>query len=214
MARLRVLLADDHRMLTETLQLVLCRDFEIVGIVENGRELVEAAKRLKPDIIVADIFMSGLNGIEAARRIQNMTPAPKVIFLTMHEDATFATAAFRAGASGYVPKRAAAAEVTAAIQEVAQGRTYISPLVSRDVLKALKERRARPETLKPELTSRQREILQLLAEGKAPKEISAILNISTRTVEFHKYRIIQLTGARTIADLTRYAIAHGIVQAT
>jgi DNA-binding NarL/FixJ family response regulator len=208
----RVLLGDDHRMFSEGLKRILGPEFEIVETVENGRDLITAAARLRPDVIVADISMPSLNGIEAARRIRKMPHAPKIVFLTMHEDATFATAAFRAGASGYVLKRSAPGEIVTAIQEAVQGRIYISPLITGDVLNALIEKHEHPERLKPELTSRQREILQLFAEGKSPKEIAAVLNISIRTVEFHKYRVMEATGARSIAELTRYAIAHGIVQ--
>ncbi len=201
-------------MFSEGLRHLLEPQFEVVGIIENGRDLISAAGRLRPDVIVADISMPSLNGIEAARRIRKIPHAPRIVFLTMHEDATFATAAFKAGASGYVPKRSPPAEIITAIQEAIQGRIYISPLVAGDVLGTLMEKRNQPEKLKPELTSRQREILQLFAEGKSPKEIAAILNVSVRTVEFHKYRIMEATGARTIAELTRYAIAHGIVQAS
>jgi DNA-binding NarL/FixJ family response regulator len=199
-------------MFSEGLRRILEPQFEIVGVVENGRDLLAAAAPLRPDVIVADISMPLLNGIEAARRIRKIPHAPKIVFLTMHEDATFAKAAFRAGASGYVLKRSAPAEVMAAIQEAMRGRIYISPLVAGDLLNTLMEKHEHTERLKPELTSRQREVLQLLAEGKSPKQIAGLLNISVRTVEFHKYRIMVDTGARTLAELTRYAIAHGIVQ--
>lgn len=212
MGRPRVLIGDDHVMFSEGLRRILDPYFEIVGIMGNGRDLIDAVEPLRPDVIVADISMPLLNGIEAARRIRKMPHVPKIVFLTMHEDATFATAAFQAGASGYVLKRSAPAEIITAIQEAVRGRTYISPLVAGDVLNTLIEKRDHPEKLKPELTSRQREILQLMAEGKSPKQIAAILDISPRTVEFHKYRIMEATGERTIAELTSYAIAHGIIQ--
>jgi DNA-binding NarL/FixJ family response regulator len=212
MARLRVLLGDDHRMFSEGLQRILEPQFEIVGIVENGRDLLTSAASLRPDVIVVDISMPLLNGIEAARRMRKIPHAPKIVFLTMHEDATFAKAAFRAGASGYVLKRSAPAEVMAAIQEASRGRIYISPLVAGDLLNTLMEKHEHPERLRSELTSRQREVLQLFAEGKSPKEIATLLNVSARTVEFHKYRIMEATGARTLAELTRYAVTHGIVQ--
>jgi len=212
MGRPRVLLGDDHVMFSEGLRHILEPHFEIVGVMENGRDLVNAVERLRPEVIVTDISMPLLNGIEAARRIRKLPHAPKIVFLTMHEDATFATAAFQAGASGYVLKRSAPAEIITAIQEALRGRTYISPLIAGDILSTLLEKGSQPEKLKPELTSRQTEILQLLAEGKSPKEVAAILNISTRTVEFHKYRIMEATGIRTIAELTQYAIAHGIIQ--
>jgi DNA-binding NarL/FixJ family response regulator len=212
MGRPRVILGDDHVMFTEGLRHILEPYFEIVGVIENGRDLVNAVERLGPEVVVTDISMPLLNGIEAARRIRKMPNAPKIVFLTMHEDATFATTAFQAGASGYVLKRSAPAEIITAIQEALRGRTYISPLVAGDVLHTLLDKGREPEKLKPELTSRQTEILQLLVEGKSPKEVAVILNISTRTVEFHKYRIMEVTGIRTIAELTRYAIAHGIIQ--
>jgi len=201
-------------MFGEGLRRILEPHFEVVGLIGDGRELIDAVGRLQPDVIVTDISMPSLNGIEAARRIRKLPHPPKIVFLTMHDDATFATAAFQAGASGYVLKRSAPSEIIAAIQEATRGRTYISPLVAGDVLTALMAKHDHPEDLKPELTSRQREILQLLAEGKSPKEIGAALNISTRTVEFHKYRIMEVTGVHTIAELTTYAITHGIIQPT
>jgi len=214
MSRLRVLLADDHRMFSEGIARLLESQFEIVGIVENGRDLIAGAKRLQPDVILVDISMASLNGIEAARRIQKIPNPPKIVFLTMHEDATYVAAAFQAGGSGYVLKRSAPPEIITAVREAMRGRTYVSSLVDRGLVEILMKRIAHPEKVRPELTSRQREILQLLAEGKSAKEISGILNISARTVEFHKYRIMATTGVRTIADLTRYAITHGIVQAS
>lgn len=212
MGRPRILLADDHVLFSEGLRRILEPQFEIVGTVENGRDLIAAAEKLHPDVIIADISMPSLNGIEAARRLQKMPHAPKIVFLTMHEDTTFATAAFQAGAMSYVLKRSGAQEIITAVQEAALGRSYLSPLVAGDVLRNLVAQRNHPEKFHPDLTSRQREILQLFAEGKSPKEISVILNVSVRTIEFHKYRIMKATGAKTIADLTRYAIAHGIAQ--
>ena len=214
MSRLRVMLADDHRMFSEGIARLLEPQFEIVGIVENGRDLIAGAKRLQPDVILVDISMASLNGIEAARRIQKIPNPPKIVFLTMHEDATYVAAALQAGGAGYVLKRSAPPEIITAVREAMRGRTYVSSLVDRGLVEILMKRIAHPEKVRPELTSRQREILQLLAEGKSAKEISGILNISARTVEFHKYRIMATTGVRTIADLTRYAITHGIVQAS
>ena len=214
MGRPRVLLGDDHAMFSEGLRHILKPHFEVAGIVENGRELLAAAEKLRPDVVVADISMPLLNGIDAARRLQKSPHPPKLIFLTMHEDGTFAAAAFRAGALGYVVKRSAPSELITAIREALQGRTYISPLIAGDVLNIiLTEERERPENSKPDLTPRQREVLQLFAEGKSPKEIAAILNVSPRTVEFHKYRILEAIGGRSIAELTRYAVTHGIVHA-
>jgi DNA-binding NarL/FixJ family response regulator len=200
-------------MFSEGLRHLLEPQFDVIGVAENGRDLITAAARLQPDVIVADISMPLLNGIEAARRLRKTPHAAKIVFLTMHEDATFATAAFRAGASGYVLKRSAPTELVTAIQEAVRGHSFISPLITGDFVYALTKKDSQPEKLKTELTSRQREILQLFAEGKSPKEIATILNISVRTVEFHKYRIMEATGGRTVAELTRYAVAHGIVQA-
>jgi DNA-binding NarL/FixJ family response regulator len=211
-ARTRILLADDHVMFIEGLRKLLGLKFEIVGVIANGRDVIPAAERLHPDVVVVDISMPLLNGIEAARRISELPHAPKTVFLTMHEDPTFAAAALQAGASGYVLKRSKPAEIITAIQKAIRGGIYISPLLRCDLLTTLLEKHGQVQKLKPELTLRQREILQQLAEGKSPKEIGAILNISAKTVEYHKYRIMNATGVRTIAELTRYAIAHGIVQ--
>ena len=211
MARPRVLLGDDHVMFCEGLRSILEPHFEVVGIVENGQELVAAAERLRPDVVVADVSMPLLNGIGAARKLQKMKRPPKIVFLTMHADATYATEAFRAGASGYVLKSSPASEIVTAIQESIQGRTHISAVVAGGVLGGLMESRTDQKKRIAELTSRQKEILQLIAEGKAPKEIAAMLHVSSRTVEFHKYRIMEAIGVRTIAELTRYAVNHGIV---
>ena len=211
MARPCVLLGDDHVMFCEGLRSILEPHFEVVGIVENGQELVAAAERLQPDVVVADISMPLLNGIGAARKLQKMKRPPKIVFLTMHADATFATEAFRAGASGYVLKSSPGGEIVMAIQEAIQGRTHISAVVAGGVLGALMESRTDQKKQAAELTPRQKEILQLMAEGKSPKEIAVVLNVSPRTVEFHKYRIMEATGVRTIAELTRYAVNHGIV---
>jgi DNA-binding NarL/FixJ family response regulator len=211
MERPRVLLADDHTMFSEGLRRILEPQFEIVGIVANGLELMDVVEQLRPDVIVADISMPLLNGIGVARRVQKLANPPKVILLTMHMDTTLATQGFKAGASGYVLKSSPASEIVTAIQEALRGRVYISPAIAGGVLGELTRSHAQPEKLASELTPRQREVLQLIAEGKSPKEIATILKVSTRTVEFHKYRIMEVVGARTIAELTRYAVTHGIV---
>ena len=211
MKRSRVLLGDDHAIILDGLRRILEPHFEVVGTAQDGRALVAAAKELRPDVIVADISMPLLNGIEAARQLQKAGTTAKIIFLTMHPDATYATEAFRAGASGYVLKSSAASELVTAIQEVLKGRMYVTPLVAKDVLHTLMAKP--PETQVRELTARQREVLQLVAEGKVTKEIAGILNLSPRTVEFHKYRIMDQLGLRTTAELTQYAIRHGIVSA-
>ena len=211
MGRPRVLLGDDHVMFSEGLRRILEPHFEIVGTVENGLELMAAVEQLHPDVIVTDISMPLLNGIGVARRLQTTANPPKIIFLTMHLDSALATQGFKAGASGYVLKSSPASEVIEAIHQALRGHVYISPAVAGGVLGEMTKSREQAEKLAPELTARQREVLQLIAEGKSPKEIAAILNVSPRTVEFHKYRIMEIVGARTIAELTRYAVAHGIV---
>jgi DNA-binding NarL/FixJ family response regulator len=211
MARPRVLLGDDHAMFSEGLRRILEPQFEIVGTAENGLDLVAAAERLQPAVVVADLSMPLLNGIGVARRLKKAANPPKIILLTMHADPTLATQAFKEGVSAYVLKSSPASEIVTAILEALRGRVYISPAVAGDILGELTKTHGQSMKLAPELTPRQKEVLQLIAEGKAPKEIASILNVSPRTVEFHKYRIMETIGARTIAELTRYAVAHGIV---
>lgn len=211
MGRPRILLGDDHAMFSEGLRAILEPHFDVVGTAENGLEVIAAVQQLKPDVVVMDISMPLLNGIGAAGRLQKMDAPPKIVFLSMHADATFATEAFRAGAAAYVLKSSSASEIVTAIQEAIRGRTYISPTIAGDVLSGLMAARKHPEKQAPELTPRQKEVLQLIAEGKSPKEIAGILDVSPRTVEFHKYRIMEIAGARTIAELTRYAITHGLL---
>ena len=211
MTRKRVLLADDHKIVVEGLRTILEQEFELVGTVEDGRALVEAAETLNPDVIVTDISMPLLNGIEAAQQIKKVTPKVKIVFLTMHPDVTYATRALEAGASGYVLKHAAPSELITAIKEVLTGRIYLTPMIAKDVLDSFMSESHRRRKAVIELTLRQREVLQLTSEGRSAKEIASILNISTRTVEFHKYRMMESLGLRTNADLIQYAIKHGIV---
>ncbi len=210
MKRTRILLGEDHTIVREGVRLMLERDFDIVGSVEDGRALVAAAIKVHPDVIISDITMPLLNGIEALRQVRKAGVTAKVIFLTMHPDPDYATEAFRAGASGYVLKSSAGAELLTAIQEAIKGRVYVTPLVTRDVLQTLMQAPAQEEAKPVELTARQREILQLVAEGHSAKEIAGILNISPRTVEFHKYRLMELLGVHTTAELTQYAVKRGI----
>ena len=211
MTKPRILLADDHKIVTEGLRGLLSQDFHLVGLAADGRELLAKAKELSPDVIVVDISMPLLNGIDAVRMLREQGSTAKVVFLTMHSDATYLTRALDAGASGYVLKHAASDELITAIQHALRGQTFISPqLRNAPVEELLDETRRR---LKPsiELTPRQREILQLLAEGKSAKEIGAILNISSRTVETHKYKMMDDLGVTTSAQLVRHAIRHGLV---
>jgi DNA-binding NarL/FixJ family response regulator len=210
--RPRVLLADDHTMIMEGLSSVLEPEFDIVGRAEDGRQLMALAEQLKPDVIIADISMPLLNGIEAARQLKKTDPRVKFIFLTMHPEADLATEAFRAGASGYVLKHSAARELKEAIHEALKGRTYVTPRIAKEVLEGLMRQpvESSPDRLEV-LTPRQREVLQLLAEGHTSKEIANILNVSTKTVEFHKGRIKTELGLRSIAELTQFAVKRGLV---
>jgi DNA-binding NarL/FixJ family response regulator len=206
--RTRVLLADDHAIVAEGLATLLKGHFELVGTVANGKELFDIAQKLRPDVIVADIAMPALSGLEALRRLKAARSNAKVIFLTMHADAQLATEAFRAGASGYVLKQSAGEELIAAIQEVLRGKTYLTPLITKDVITTLTEPTSQAAV---KLTPRQREVLRLIAEGKRMKEIGALLQLSTRTVETHKYEMMRALKAESTADLVRYAIHIGLV---
>jgi len=210
MTRPRVLLADDHKIVTEGLRSLLDPEFELVGIVEDGRALVAAAKKLNPDVIVADISMPLLNGIEAVRQLKKAGMRAKVIFLTMHPDVAYATRAFEAGASGFILKHSASSELLAAIREALRGRTYITPMIAKDLMQAYKGGSQRRQKAAPHLTPRQREVLQLVAEGHSAKEIASVLSVSARTVEFHKYRMMEELNLRSVAELIQYAIKEGI----
>lgn len=214
MNRPRVLLADDHTLVAQGIQKLLEPRFELVGTSADGRSLLEDAARLKPDVILLDISMPLLNGIDAARKLRKVAPDAKLLFLTMHADPTYVTEAFRAGGLGYLLKRSAASELVFAIEEVLKGRYYVTPAVAKDVMRPVFDedapsRREPPESA-PRLTTRQREVLQLVAEGKSIKEIASILDISVKTVEFHKSRIMEELDLHTTADLTKYAVSHGI----
>ena len=213
MSRPRLLLADDHTLLLEGIRLMLEPEFELVGSVEDGQALLAAAEKLKPDVILLDISMPILNGIDAARQLRKIVPSSKLIFLTMHGDADYVTEAFRAGASGYLLKRSAASELVTAIREVLKGHHYVSPLVTRNALELLMGATKSDSKFADGLTPRQRQILQLVAEGRTRKEIAGTLGISVKTVEFHKTRIMTELDIHTSAGLTRYAIDHGIAAA-
>jgi len=210
MKRPRVLLADDHKIVTEGLKGLLEPEFELVGTVEDGRALLAAAEKLRPDVIVADISMPLLNGIDSVRQIKKAHGDIKIVFLTMHPDVTYAVSAFDAGASGYVLKHSAPTELVTAIRSALNGKTFVTPLLAGEFMQLTKERTSQRGEL-TSLTPRQREILQLLAEGHSAKEIATVLNISSRTVEFHKYRIMKDLGIKSAAELVHYAVRHGIV---
>ena len=209
MTKPRVLLADDHRMVAEGLKGLLSEEFELVGIVEDGRAMVAAAREMHPDVIVADISMPHLNGIDALAPLKRDNPDVRVVFLTMHRDAAYARRALGAGASGFVLKHSAPAELVLAVRAALQGRTFIAPELAAEVFRTAKEKDADPLAT---LTPRQREILQLLAEGKSAKLIAAALDISARTVEFHKYTLMDALGMENSAELIRFAIKHGLIQ--
>src|SRR6266852_4657143 len=206
MSRARLLLADDHMLLLDGYRKLLEPEFELVGAVENGRELLDIAPKLKPDVILMDISMPLLNGIDATRRLRKLVPKSKILIVTMHADADYVAEAFRAGASGYLLKRSAASELVSAIHEVLEGKRYLTPLITREALSPLFGGAPEPRKLSSTLTSRQREVLQLVAEGNSVKEIAAILRVSAKTVEFHKSALMDRLGIHTTAELTRYAI--------
>ncbi|MBV8732252.1 MAG: response regulator transcription factor [Acidobacteriia bacterium] len=211
MRKTRVLLADDHAVVAQGLEALLKDAFDLVGVVHDGRALLEAAQKLKPDVIVTDISMPLLNGIDAVKQIRASLPQSKVVILTMHADTQLAVKAFRAGASGYVLKISPGDEFITAINQVAQGRAYVTPLLAKNVIDVLIEAGGGPRELKDPLSARQREVLQLIAEGRTMKEIAAILHISPRTAESHKYEIMQVLGLETTAQLVQYAIREKLV---
>jgi len=211
MRKIRVLLADDHKIVLEGLKSLLEPEFDLVGTVEDGKALVKQAERLHPDVIVADISMPLLNGIEAVRQIKKTNDRIKVVFLTMHPDANYAAKAFDAGASGYVLKRSASRELITAIKEAIKDRTYVTPMIAGDLMRAYKSTPPGEKVFNRKLTGRQEEILQLLAEGHPIKEIANLLHISPRTVETHKYNIMQELKLKTTAELIKYAMKQGIV---
>ncbi|MGE0592386.1 MAG: response regulator [Vicinamibacterales bacterium] len=210
MPRPTILLADDHQIVLEGLRTLLAREFTLAGVVTDGAELVREARRLQPDVVIADISMPLLNGIDAVRQLRDAGVESKVVFLTMHADLTYVTRALQAGASGYVLKHSAPDELVTAIQEALRGQVFISPVLRTDALDEQLNPARRTVREGLELTPRQREVLQLLAEGKSAKEIAAILGISSRTVETHKYKMMDDLGLRTSAQLVQYAVKHGL----
>ncbi|MCU0290425.1 MAG: response regulator transcription factor [Thermoanaerobaculaceae bacterium] len=206
-----VLLADDHRMMVEGLRVLLAAEFDLVGVVEDGIALVEAARTLQPDVVVADIAMPRLNGIDALTQLRRDNKRVRVVFLTMHQDIAYARRALDAGAAGYVLKHSAPAELCAAIHAALEGRIFVTPTLAGDLLqKRFRERGTGGDALAM-ITPRQREVLQLLAEGCSAKQVAARLAISSRTVEFHKYQMMELLGVRTNGELIHFAIKHGLV---
>jgi DNA-binding NarL/FixJ family response regulator len=207
MTRPRILMADDHLMLLEAFKALLEPDYDVVGTATDGRALLEEFSRLHPDVVVLDVAMPLLNGLDAGRQLKAQRRSVKLIYLTMNPDPDLASEALRLGASGYVLKSSAAQELKQAIQEALRGRSYITPLITRDVVGSLVQQ----GTSRNELTARQREVLQLLAEGKSMKEAAAILDLTPRTVAFHKYRMMEQLRLKTSAELVKFAVQQGVV---
>ena len=211
--RSRILIADDHTLVAELCKKLLEMEFDVVGTVSDGRALVRAAGELKPDVIVVDVAMPILNGLDAGQQVKEMLPAVKLIFLTMNPDIEIAAEAFRRGAHGYLLKTCAAAELVLGVRDVLRGKSYLSPALSKDTVNFLRNQDKKMVNEEERLTQRQREVLQLLAEGKVMKEVSSILHMSTRTVAYHKYRMMEVLGAKSTAELVKYAIKNHIVAA-
>jgi DNA-binding NarL/FixJ family response regulator len=211
MRRSTVVLADDHAIVVEGLRRVLETNYDVVGVAGNGRALLTAAEQLQPDVIVADISMPLLNGIEAVRQIRKADQKVKIVFLSMHPDVVYVTEALQAGGSAYVLKSSAGIEILTAVRHALQGKTYVSPSIDRAALEAQIKRDRRAHHPSDSLSQRQREVLQLAAEGRNTKEIAETLGISPRTVEFHRYSLMETLGLHTTAELVQYAIKHHIV---
>ena len=211
--RARILIADDHTLVAELCRKLLEAEFDVVGTVSNGRAMVRTAGELKPDVIVLDIAMPILNGLDAARQVKEILPAVKIVFLTMNNDIKLAAEAFRCGASGYLLKTCAASELVTAVRETLRGVSYMTRSFRKDEVNFLRHQERKLTEEGEQLTERQREVLQLLAEGKVMKEIGSTLNMSTRTVAFHKYRIMEALGATTNAELVRHAIRNHLIPA-
>ena len=208
MNRPRILIADDHVLVVEGLRKLLEDEFDVVGTVDNGRALLAVVARLKPDVILVDVSMPLLNGIDACARLRVLASSSRIVVLTMHADPSYAAAAFEAGAAGYVLKGSATSELVRAIRAVLRGQRYIARALPTSILTRM---RLRGEARPRHLTPRQREVLQLVAEGRTAKQIATLLQISVKTVEFHKARLMDHLELRSTAALTRYAVQHGIV---
>lgn len=211
MKRSRILIADDHSMVIDGLRRFLEPEYEVVGAVNDGRAVLPEVRKLQPDVVVVDISMPLLNGLDCTRQLREAGCTAKILILTMHPDATLAQEALAAGASGYILKTSPGSELKEALRDVLLGRTYLSRAVARDVAGVAGRMSSIHEDVWTHLTTRQREVLQLLAEGKSHKEVAHILNISVKTAEYHKYAILGKLGLKTNADLVQYAVRHGII---
>ncbi|MBZ5658667.1 MAG: response regulator transcription factor [Acidobacteriia bacterium] len=208
--RVRVVIADDHTLVAEACAKLLEPEFEVIGIFADGQALLAAVPELRPDVIVLDVGMPLMNGLEAGKRIKKLVRTVRIVYLTMNPDKDIAAEAFRGGASGYLLKTSAASELVTAVREVLKGRQYVSPLVTNDVEAFFLETRG-SDMVQEKLTNRQREVLQLLAEGRSMKEIAYVLKLTPRTVAFHKYKIMERLRLRTNADLVQYAIREHVI---
>ena len=208
--RARLLIADDHTLLAEACKNLLEPEFEVVGIVDNGRELLRMACELKPEVVVLDIAMPQLNGLDAGDQIKHLLPATKLVYLTVNMSPEVAAEAFRRGASGYVVKTSAAAELITAIRRALKSESYLSSIITKETVSFLLRSR-QSYVAEKQITRRQSEILQLLAEGRSMKEIAGVLNVKPGTVAFHKYRIMEILGLKTNAELIQYAIKHHLI---
>ena len=209
MKRAKILVADDHVLVAQALEHLLAPEFDVVGTVADGRALLKVAGELLPDVVVVDIGMPLLNGLDAGEQLKTLHPAIKVIFLTQNREPRFAVEAFRRHASGYLLKDSAASELTTAIREALRGNTYVSPSIAKGMVEEAGVDVF--QTPLRDLSGREREVLQLLAEGKSMKEVAGLLGISPRTVEFHKYRIMELLHVKTNAELVQQAIKLGLI---
>jgi len=209
----RILIADDHTLVAEACKKLLESEYEVVATVSNGRALVRAAAELKPHLIIVDVAMPLLNGLDAGQQVKDFLPAVKLVYLTMNHDTALAVEAFRRGASGYLLKTCAASELVIAVREVLRNKSYLSPMIAKDTVDFLLRQDKKLIDEKDQLTERQREVLQLLAEGKSMKEVAAVLNITTRTVAFHKYRIMEVLSAKSSAELVQYAMRNHLIAA-
>jgi DNA-binding NarL/FixJ family response regulator len=209
--RPRIVLADDHRIVVEGLKSILARDFELIGVVEDGQRMIDAARTLRPDAIVADISMPLLNGIEALEQLRKDGLEMPVVFLTMHHDVEYASMALEAGAAGYVLKHAAPEELVQALRVALDGGTFVSPSLAGELFQATRAKTRGNDEARVTLSMRQRDVLRMLADGRSAKEIAKALDISSRTVEFHKYKLMESLGLKNSAELIQFAIKQGIV---
>jgi len=209
----RILIADDHNILSEGLRHMLEPDFDVVGLVSNGVELIDAAQQSSPDVIIADISMPTMTGIDAVIQLRAQGVTSKVIFLTMHRDVAYARRAMEAGAMGYLLKHSVSAELAVAVREVLQGRTYVTPMIAGELLDSYRDAAPSAGKHTQRLTTRQREVLQLVAEGRSAKEVARELSISVRTAEAHKAKIMDTLGLGNTTELVQYAIRNGIISA-